>query len=920
MSARFALVTQPKLLLAIATSLLAPLFMAAQVKPTPAADRMKAIEQRKLLSEKSMLKDAKFHSIGPSIMSGRVTDIDANPDDPTEFYVAYASGGVWYTTNNGQSFVPIFDSTEVLTIGDIAINWSAKPRIIWVGTGEVNSSRSSYAGTGVFKSIDNGKTWDYVGLPESQHIGKIQLHPTDKNTAWVAVLGHLYTPNKERGLYKTTDGGKTWKQTLYVDDNTGVEDIDINPSNPNELYAAAWYRVRSAWNFEEGGKSSGIYKSTDGGDTWKLLTTTGSGFPNGEGVGRIGVAVYPKNPQIVYAVVDNNFHKPDTSNRKKDTSRYVLRDFEKLTKEDFEKLDNTKLESFLRQNRFPVKYKAESVKDLVKSGKVKSTSVYDYLFDANTALFDTPIFGCQVYRSEDGGQTWKKANEKDISIYNTYGYYFGKIYVSPTNENKVYILGFTAQLSTDGGKSFKNMDRGLVHADHHALWVDPKRDSHFINGNDGGINITYDDGANWFKANTPPVGQFYSVVVDDAKPYNVYGGLQDNGCWVGPSNHREDPGWMSGGEYAFKNIGGGDGMQVQVDTRDNNTVYAGFQFGNYRRSLRIQKSQTDVLPTPGENGEEEDESTNEEQVLQAPDAADDGRPLNIHPQNELGATPLRFNWQTPILLSRHNQDILYYGTNKFYRSMNKGETMEVMSDDLTNGKKDGDVPYGTITTIAESPTKFGLLYVGTDDGNIHISTDGGTNWTLISKKLPQGLWVSRVIASKYKAGRVYATLNGYRYDHFLPYLFVSDDYGNNWKMIGKDLPFEPLNVVREDPKSDSILYVGSDGGLYVSVDAGTSFMMWDGGLPKSVPVHDIAIQERENEIVLGTHGRSLYIAKLDPVQQLLTDHEYRQKKQAESDKMMAVAKGTKYNDLYNRDGIEVACPTVNEGKTKKKGK
>ena len=812
----------------------------SQVMPTPAESRMRMVQQRKLLQERSLINSVKFRNIGPSIMSGRVTDIDANPDDPTEFYVAYASGGLWYTTNNGHSFISIFDSVDVLTIGDIAVNWAT--RTIWVGTGEVNSSRSSYAGIGIYKSIDNGKTWSYLGLAESHHIGKIQLHPTDNNIAWVAVLGHLYSGNKERGVYKTTDGGKTWKHTLFIDEHTGAIDLDISSQNPDEVYASVWYRTRTAWNLEEGGKTSGIYKSVDGGNNWQLVSKQGAGFPVGDGVGRIGLAVYQKNPQIIYAVVDNNFHRPDTA--KKDTSRYVLRDFENLNKEQFIDLDNKKLDTFLIRNRLR-RYNAKTVKDLVETGKIKPSAIWEYFNDANTALFETPIIGCEVYRSNDGGLSWRKMNEKAISIYNTYGYYFGKIYISPYNENKVYIMGFYAQLSTDGGKTFKTIDKDNVHADHHALWINPKKDSHFINGNDGGCNITYDNGENWFKANTPAVGQYYAITVDNARPYNVYGGLQDNGSWYGPSNNKENINWISDGQYPYKSISGGDGMQVQVDTRDNLTIYSGFQFGSYTRQ-HLQRREF----------------------------------KSVKPQHELGDKPLRFNWQSPILLSTHNQDVLYFGSNKFYRSLNRGDTMIAMSGDLTNGSRNGDVPYGTITTIAESPLRFGLLYIGTDDGNIHISKDGGYSWSalhqskaatarmknVVQSQLPQGLWVSRIIASQYKEGRVYLSLNGYRFDNFLPYLYVSDDYGNNWKQIGHDLPPEPINVIREDPTKENILYVGTDGGLYVTIDMGKTFMMWNAGLPRSVPVHDIAIQKRENEIVLGTHGRSLYVAKLDDIQ------------------------------------------------------
>ena len=483
----------------------------AQTKPSTAAERINGLQKRKLLEDNSVLKDVKFRNIGPSTMSGRVVDMDVNPADPTEFYVAYATGGLWYTSNNGQSLIPVFDKENVIGIGDIAVNW--KDRIIWVGTGEANSSRSSYAGIGVYKSNDNGKTWQYLGLPESQHIGKIVLHPTNNNIAWVAVLGHLYSANKERGVYKTTDGGKTWKQTLYIDDNTGVADMDINPKNPDELYAAAWYKTRRAWNFEEGGKTSGIYKSADGGNTWKLVTQQGSGFPAGDGAGRIGVAVFAANPNIVYATIDNQNHRPDTATKKADTN-YVLKDFKDLTKEKFLALDDKKLDSFLVDNNFPEKYKAAAVKGLIKTDKVKPTAVYEYLFDANTALFETPVIGCEIYRSDDAGATWKKVNAGPLNLYSSYGYYFGKISVAPTNENKVVISGVNLMMSDDGGKTFKSTDKGgTTHSDWHGCWINPNRESHWVTANDGGCNITYDNGQHWFKISTPPVGQFYNISV-----------------------------------------------------------------------------------------------------------------------------------------------------------------------------------------------------------------------------------------------------------------------------------------------------------------------------------------------------------------------------------------------------------------------
>jgi len=807
------------------------LFSTAQVNPSSADDRLNGLKKRKLLEERSVLKDIKFRNIGPSIMSGRVVDVDANPADPTEFYVAYATGGLWYTNNNGQSLTSIFDKEDAMGIGDVAVNWQTKE--IWVGTGEANSSRSSYSGIGVYKSADKGKSWQYLGLPESHHIGKIILHPTDKNIAWVAALGHLYSQNKDRGVYKTTDGGKTWKHVLYVDEYSGAVDMDINPKNPDELYAATWHKERKPWNFVEGGTGSGIYKSTDGGNTWKLITQEGSGFPHDINAGRIGVAVFGSNPQIVYAILDNQNLRPDTS--KKETKYYTLKDFKNISKEDFLKLESKKLDTFLMSNNFDDKYRDSSVKELVRTDKIKPTAVYDYLYNAEEP--ETPVIGAEIYRSDNAGASWKKVNAKSLELFSSYGYYFGKISVSPTNENKIIISGVNLMLSEDGAKTFKSADKqSVTHSDWHGAWINPNRDENWIAYNDGGCNITYDNGKHWFKVNTPSVGQFYAIDVDNAKPYNVYGGLQDNGVWFGSSTTKDADQWNYESPYAWKNIGGGDGMQVQVDTRDNKTVYGGSQYGFYtRRNVDSTGRRSGTL---------------------------------VYARNDLGEQQLRYNWQTPILLSRHNQDVLYMGTNRFYRSMNKGDKLQALSGDLTNGKKEGDVPFATLSTISESPLKFGLLYAGTDDGNIHVSKDDGYTWILINKNLPKGLYVSRVVASQFAEGRVYAILNAYRNDNFNPYLFVSEDYGNTWTALGSDLPSEPLNVVKEDPKDQNVLYVGSDNGLYASFNRGKSFMTL-GNLPR-VPVHDIAIQKAANEIVIATHGRSIYIASIDSIHKAYT--------------------------------------------------
>ncbi|MFN3848568.1 MAG: VPS10 domain-containing protein [Spirosomataceae bacterium] len=800
----------------------APTFVA-----TSASERMEGYQKRKQLQETSLLKNLKFRSIGPTVMSGRVVDIDGNPDKPSEFYVAYASGGLWYTNNNGQSFTPIFDNEAAMTIGDIAVDW--KNNIIWIGTGENNSSRSTYAGLGMYKSTDGGKTWQHLGLEDTQHIGRIMLHPTNPNIAWVSAIGHLYSFNEDRGVYKTTDGGKTWKKTLFINDKTGAIDLQIDPQNPNILYTATWHRERKAWNFVEGGKESGIYKSTDGGESWKLITGEGSGFPQGDGNGRIGLAIYPKNPNTIYAIIDNQANRPKKEDKPADESGLTKKKMKSITKDEFLALDDATINGYLDQQNFPERFTAKSLKEMVKSGKTTVNDIFMYTHNGNDDLFDIQIVGTEVYRSDDGGATWKRTHTDYLdNIYFTYGYYFGQIWVAPDNADKIVIVGVPVLKSDDGGKTFKSIDGDNVHSDHHALWFNPKDNKHYINGNDGGINITYDDGKTWFKANTPAVGQYYSVSVDMAKPYNVYGGLQDNGVWEQPSTAAAS-GWFESSSPT-KFLLGGDGMMVQVDWRDNNTVYTGFQFGNY---FKINKA------------------TGERKYIQVP--------------RELGEEPFRFNWEAPILLSRHNQDVLYYGSHRFHRSLDKAENWKTLSGDLTRGKKEGDVPFGTLTTIEESPLRFGLLYTGSDDGLVHISKDGGYTWSKIADY--QNLWVSSICASNHSESTVYLTLNAYREDHFKPYLFVSNDYGTTWTSLAGDLPNEAINVVKEDPKNANILYVGTDNGLYVSVNKGKTFMRANGDMP-AVAVHDLAIHPRDNELVVGTHGRSIWIADIKPLQAL----------------------------------------------------
>lgn len=798
-----------------------------KILPTTASERLKSLSEKKQMIQSGTINVA-FHNIGPTAMGGRVVAVDVNPQKTTEFYVAYASGGLWYTKNNGQSFVPVFDSSDVLGIGDVAVDWVNG--IIWLGTGEANASKSSYSGIGVYKSRDWGKTWQYMGLPESHHIGRIIISPVNPEIVWVASTGHLYSSNKERGVYKTSDGGLTWKQVLYVNDYTGAIDLALNSANPDVLYACMWQKKRDAWNFEESGSGSGIYKSLDGGNHWELISGSGSGLPQGDAMGRCGLAIFNGNPDILYLLVDNQ--SKITFPVRKDTSAarmtYHLYDFKNISKDEFAGLDNNKLDTFLKEHQLLDRYNAKQLKEWVSNNKIAPGELFNYLTSGDSK--EPAVLGAELYRSNDAGKTWLKIADRGLSnLYATIGYYFGHLAVSAVNEKKILLLGIQPLLSLDGGKSFKGIGKANTHSDYHAVWMDPKDDQHIIVGNDGGVNITYDDGMNWFKANAPAVGQVYSLSVDNNKPYRVYAGLQDNGVWYGIANFKEtnidfaDP-------KGFRKLGGGDGMMVLADLRDNKTIYLGAQYGIYSR-------------------------TN----------LDTGGMLLLKPIQKIGEAPYRFNWLTPILLSKHLPDAFYMGSNHLHRSLNKGENMQTISPDLTKGARQGDVPFGTITSIDESPLHFGLLYAGTDDGNLQVSRDGGYTWKKIDTKLPQNLWVSRIVASAFKESRVYVTLNGYRYDHFKPYVFVSEDYGETWKPLYNNLPMEPVNVLREDPINENILYVGTDGGCYVSKNRGDTWEIWNKGLPVSVPVYDIAIHHGQNEILLGTHGRSIYLAPLNTI-------------------------------------------------------
>lgn len=816
-----------KRILSILFLVVSPLLMAQ--RPATASEVVyKDLQNKDHLTRSSIVKNLPFTSIGPAIMSGRVADIDVNPEDPTEFYVGYASGGLWHTDNNGASFTPLLDNSPTQNIGDIAVDW--KKGTIWVGTGEKNASRSSYAGIGMLKSNDQGKKWEHVGLFDSHHISRIVINPKNSDELVVGVIGHLYSSNAERGIFKTIDGGKTWRKTLFINDHTGIIDVAAAPENPEVLYAASWERERKAWNFKGSGKRAGIYKSTDGGDTWKN-TSTKNGFREGDGVGRIGLAVYDEH--TVYAIHDSQFRKIPPKKSNNSSKELTKEAFKKMTVEEFLALSTEKLDRYIKSNRFQKTYSAKKVKEMVRSGSVQPSDLSKYVENANSLLFEAPVEGAEVFVTKDGGGRWMKTHKNQIEgLYFSYGYYFGEIRVAPQDQNTIYVLGVPILMSKDGGNTFSSIGKENVHSDHQALWVNPKRMGHLIEGNDGGINISYDNGAHWTKLNSPSVGQFYAIYADNQTPYKVYGGLQDNGVWTASHNAVMNNQWHQTGHNPYIAIMGGDGMQVQVDERNPAVVFTGYQFGNYYRL---------------------DRTTGERKFIQ--------------PKHTLGEAPYRFNWQTPIHLSQHNQDILYLGGNQLHRSFNQGATWETISKDLTTGGKQGNVAYGTLTTISESPFQFGLLYVGSDDGYVHVSKDGGSSWERISNSFPKNLWVSRVMASKHKKERVYVTLNGYRWDDFTPYVYRSDDYGNTWKNISSNLPTSPVNAIREDPENASLLYLGTDNGAYASFDRGNQWFPFHKGLP-NVAVHDLVVQAREKDLILGTHGRSLYKASITSIQLL----------------------------------------------------
>ena len=795
--------------------------------------RLESYRLHQKLHGESLFKSVKWRGIGPYFMSGRIDDIEAYEGKPHKFFIATASGGLWVTENNGTTWTSLFDRESSITIGDIAISQTDE-NLIWVGTGEQNSSRSSYAGTGIFKSVDGGKSWKNMGLTDSHHISRVIVDPKNNDTVYAAVIGHLYTDNEERGVYKTTDGGKTWDKVLYISPKTGVIDLVMHPANPNILLAAAWQRERKAWNFTESGVESGIYKTVDGGKTWKPVN---NGFPKNKYIGRIGLDICRANPDVMVALLDNQEPKP--VEKKENKSGLTIEKISAMTVESFLKINDKQLKRFLKEVKAPRRLSAEFLKGAVKGGKLTLAGLGKHLADANTRLFNTNVKGAEVYMSTDGGESWQKTHDGFLqsSIYYSYGYYFGQIRVAPNDPKTMYVLGVPLMKSTDGGKTFKRIDNnpGMfgpsgVHADMQALWIDPVNPQRLLLGNDGGLNISYDGGGSWQKFNNLPLAQCYTVNIDMQKPYNVYTGLQDNGVNVGPGTFE-----LGDRKDTWQRIMGGDGAFVYPEPGNPNVVYAEYQFGSIARLDRAKNSTTGIQP-------------------KSPD------PLS----------PYRFNWLSPFLVSHHNPYTLYLGGNKVLKTVNRGDDWIELSGDLTdNERTDGDVPFATITALDESPVTPEILYAGTDDGNVWRTKNSGGAWDKVVNGLPKK-WVTRVVASMHRKERVYVTMTGYRDDDFATYVFVSDDCGDTWRSLKGDLPEEPVNVIREDPVNEDVLYLGTDLTVYVSLDGGGKWLSLRGDLPTNA-VYDMRVHPRERELVIATHGRGVFILPVKNIQLMTTD-------------------------------------------------
>ena len=705
----------------------------------------------------SLLESMKPRSIGPANMSGRVTSIDVVRSSPEIIYAGSASGGLWKSESGGIAWTPIFDGELALSIGAVAVS-QKNPDVVWVGTGEGNPRNSLTGGYGVYRSLDAGKTWKLMGLEKTRNVHRIIIHPDDPNTVYIGAIGSPWGDHKERGVYKTTDGGETWNQILYVDQKTGVGDMVMDPSNPNKILVNMWQHRREPWFFTSGGPSSGLYITQDGGKSWTKQSAKENGIPEGD-LGRMGFAFATNNPNRVYALIEAK--------------------------------DNA------------------------------------------------------LYRSDDGGLKWEMINNKN-DIGNRPFYYFD-IYVDPKNENRVYSIFTNVHRSEDGGKSFQNIiDRGLIHVDNHALYINPDDPKYMILGNDGGMAITRDMGKTWQYVENLPLGQYYHINVDNETPYNVYGGLQDNGTWTGPAYT-----WISNGirnDYNYS-IGGGDGFDVMADPDDSRYGYSQSQQGNVNRYDKLTGSSKRIKPTSTDPN-----------------------------------VKLRFNWNAAIAQDPFDNSTIYFGSQFVHKSIDKGNNWTIISPDLTTNdttkqqqSKSGGLTidatgaenHTTLLVIEPSSLEEGVIWAGTDDGNVQLTRDGGATWTNLAKNLkgvPPGSWIAQIKASRYNKGEAVAVINNYRRFDFKPYLMRTKNYGKSWSPLAteEDVFGYALSFI-QDPLEPKLMFFGTEHGLYVSIDEGENWTKFENGYP-SVSTMDLVIQERESDLVIGTFGRAIYV--LDDIRPL----------------------------------------------------
>ncbi len=691
--------------------------------------------------------------LGPVMNSARVEAVQCDPTHPGTWYVAFGSGNLWKTVNHGLSWRPIFENQSALGIGDIALAPS-NPDVIWLGTGESLKKARNFTmpGTGVFLSKDGGETWKNTGLPDSYHIGEIAVHPQDPDTAFVAVQGHFWSTNPNRGLYRTRDGGSTWEHVLYVNERTGANDVVISPSDPEIVYVSLWEN-----NPGISGEESGVYRSEDGGKSWVRLS---NGFPQGPKTGRIGLAVSWSDPNKVYALVDN------------------------LSK------------------------------------------------DRETAA--------EVYRSLNGGASWQRTHKEELYIFPGIGWYFTDCYVNPKNDDEIFTLGVRMARSIDGGKSFQLVAGDVyhlfpnpedpLHLDHCELWINPENPQHLALGNDGGLYVSYDTGNSWLHYNNLPAGEFYDISVDNQDPYMVYGGTQDDSSVYGPSREWK-PKYPDGWKYVWLDAwSGGDGCVTIPDPVDPNTVYFSSQNGAIRRKdMRADRSQGIRPRLPKDHSGE-----------------------------------LRYTFITPYFISPHNHLTLYHGGNYIFKTLNQGDNWQLISPDLTESAFEGKRS-GAMGALAESPIKPGLLFAGTENGAFWVSQNDGVEWTECSQGLPDR-YIRSICPSRFKPSRVYAAVSGINSDDLSNYLFVSEDFGNKWQSLSSNLPDEVAYVILEDPTNENILYAGLYRGVYITTDRGQSWSLLGPDLA-AMAISDLVIQEREMDLVVGTHGRGIYRMNLKPIQE-----------------------------------------------------